>query len=136
MRSYVSRTKQHSTRLRPGTENGKRVVGALTTLGVCGVYWLPWFSIISEAQWRLLINGFKKAEFKPAIVASGVQAKWPLQKERPLLCRETFLDRLTHQEAPRHTKGTEGRPEQHYRGAAVRNTITWAKEYPPGKTIP
>ena len=111
-------------------------MSALTTLGVCGVYWLPWLSIISEAQWRLLINGFKKAEFKPAIVASGVQAKWPLQKERPLLCRETFLDRLTHQEAPCHTKRAEGCPEQHYCGAAVRNTWnTWAKERPAGKGV-
>jgi len=37
------------------------------------------------------------------------QKKWPPPKERPLLCRETFLDCLTLQEAACHTKRTESR---------------------------
>ena len=70
--------------------------------------------------------------------------KWPFN-ERPLFI-QPFLAKsegsnrftqLTHQEAPRHTQRAEGRAEQHYGGAAVRNLTTgWAKEDPPGKAIP
>jgi hypothetical protein len=35
--------------------------------------------------------------------------------------------RLTH-DAPRYTKRAESRPEQHYRQAAIRNTVTRAAE--------
>ena len=47
------------------------------------------------------------------------------------------LDRLTHYVASRDTKRAESCPEQHYRGAAVRNsTAAWAKERPAGEAIP
>ena len=58
------------------------------------------------------------------------------QKGRPLLCRETVLDCLPLEEAPRHAKRAEGCPEQHYRGAAVRSPgPAWAKECPTRKAI-
>jgi hypothetical protein len=52
------------------------------------------------------------------------------------MCWETFLELLSLQEPPSHTKRTEGRSEQHYRGAAVRNTRNGCrKKRPPGKTV-
>ena len=80
------------------------------------------------------------AETKTHSHVRRTSEKWPFN-ERPLLFKlfsevET-LDRLTHYVASRDTERAEGCPEQHYRGAAVRNTIgaSWAKERPPGKAI-
>ena len=66
-----------------------------------------------------------------------VQAKVAAPRERPLLCRETCVRLfLTLEEAPRHTKRTEGRAEQHHRRAAVRNLTAFAaKERPPRKAV-
>ena len=43
-----------------------------------------------------------------------------------------FLELLSFQEPSRHPKRTEGRPEQRYCSATVRDTARWPKEYPPG----
>ena len=45
---------------------------------------------------------------------------------------------LTHQEAPCHTERTEGRAEQHRRGATIRQTCRWSppcEERPAGKAV-
>ena len=49
------------------------------------------------------------------------------------MCCESFWSCLSFKEPPRHAQCTEGRAEQHYRGAAVRNSAAWAKERPPDK---
>jgi len=46
-----------------------------------------------------------------------------------------FLELLSFQEASRHTKRTEGRAEQRYCGASIRNLTTWGEKYPPGKAM-
>jgi hypothetical protein len=51
------------------------------------------------------------------------------------MCCETLWSCLSFQEPARHTKRPESRAEQHYRGAAVRNSAAWAKERPPGKNV-
>jgi len=61
----------------------------------------------------------KTADTRPLSVGRGVQ-KSGRSKERPLLCRETVLGCLLLQEAPCDTKHTEGRPEQHDCGSAIR----------------
>ena len=51
-------------------------------------------------------------------------------------CVGKLFKRLALQEAARHTKRTEGRTEQHYRGAAVGNARnTRAKERPARKAV-
>ena len=55
----------------------------------------------------------------PCLSTSKVAAP----KGTATLVSRNFLDCLTPQEAPCHTKRTESRPKQHYRGAAVRNTM-------------
>jgi hypothetical protein len=52
-----------------------------------------------------------------------------------LLIRDESHQGTTLQETPRRPKRGESRPKQHYRRAAVRNSNTWAKELPQGKTI-
>jgi hypothetical protein len=54
---------------------------------------------------------------------------------RSLGIRDESYQGTPLQETPRHAKRTEGYPKQHYRGTAVRNTNTWAKELPEGKTV-
>src|SRR5439155_15826170 len=62
--------------------------------------------------------------------------KWPPKKGGHSCVEKTVLDCLPLEVAPRHAKRTERRPEQHYRGAAVRNSAGPAKERPTGKPIP
>ena len=135
MRSYVSWTKQHSTRLRPGTESGRTVKmesewwDALTTLGVCGVYWLPWFSIISEAQWRLLINGFKESGIQACHCSVWRTSKVAAPKGTATLVSRNFFRPANssgsaapyqgHRGPPRATLPWCRRPEHHYLGQRV-----------------
>src|SRR4029453_11948433 len=76
--------------------------------------------------------------FRPATVCLrfGVQKKkWPPRRTATLVFENLFR-RLLLKETPCHTERAKGRSKQHYRGAAVRNTIcTWAKERPPGKAV-
>ena len=46
--------------------------------------------------------------------------KWPPQRAATFVSKN-YLDCLPVEESPRHAKRTEGRAEQHYCGAAVRN---------------
>ena len=52
--------------------------------------------------------------------------KWPPQRAATFVSKN-YLDSLPVEESPRHAKRTEGRAEQHYCGAAVRNTAAGPK---------
>ena len=67
----------------------------------------------------------------------GYKQKWPPWKGRPLSCWERYIKTcLTLEVAPGHAERTEGSAQQHYSSATVRDSPSWAKEYPAGKTIP
>jgi hypothetical protein len=58
-------------------------------------------------------------------------------KRTATLVLGNFLELLSFQEPPRNTKRTEGRAEQHYCGATVRDRgPSLVKEDPPGEGIP
>src|SRR5438552_15850390 len=80
-----------------------------------------------------------RGQRRQRVIAFGYKQKWPPLKGTATLVSGNFLEPgLTHQEAPRHTKRAEGRAEQHYRGAAIRQTSRWCppcEERPAGKAV-
>ena len=86
-------------------------------------------------KWPPKQDGLSAGQFN-WFLASCVQAKVAAQKGTATFVSGNFVDWLTHQVAPCHTKRTESRAEQHYGRAAIWNTAaSWAEEDPAGKTI-
>ena len=75
----------------------------------------------------------KEKGHTPTLPCLAYKQKWPPKRTATHVVGKLFGTALSFQEPPRHTKRTEGRPEQHRSGATIGNSAAWAKQRPPDK---